>query len=277
MVPWFSTMESRPSPNLPQLIPLWPAGRTPLASAEDGELPRLTYYLPSDEFRTGQSILILPGGGYGMVSTPKEGHRPAQLFAAQGIAAAVLEYRHSPSRHPVPLLDAQRAMRRLRSLALTHGLRPDRVGVMGFSAGGHLAGTVATQPAHPDGLVGDELDPIGAHADFAALIYPVVSLVEPWSHFGSRDNLLGTPHDASLARRLSLENAVTPQTPPMFITHEQLDAVVPVANSLALYAALTAQRVPATLLVTEGDVHGAGLGANQPWGAALLAWLSGTR
>ncbi|AKC81669.1 hypothetical protein IMCC26134_00745 [Verrucomicrobia bacterium IMCC26134] len=270
-------MHTNASPNLPQIIPLWPAGRTPLATAEDGVLPRLTYYLPSDEFRTGQSILILPGGGYSMVSTPKEGHRPAQLFASHGIAAAVLEYRHAPSRHPVPLLDAQRAMRQLRQLALTHGLRTDRVGVMGFSAGGHLAGTVATQAAHPAGLVGDALDNIAAHADLAILIYPVVSLVEPWSHFGSRDNLLGIPADLSLARQLSIEKAVTAHTPPMFITHEQFDKAVPSANSLALYAALTAQNVAATLLVTEGATHGSGLGPNLPWGAALLDWLASHR
>ena len=270
-------METTPSINLPQSIAVWPAGRTPLAGPEDGVLPRLSYYLPSDEYRTGQTILILPGGGYGMVSTPKEGHRPAQFLAAHGIAAAVLEYRHSPSLHPVPLIDAQRAMRHLRRLATAHGLRGDRVGVMGFSAGGHLAGTVATQPAHPAGLAGDELDALSAHADLAALIYPVVSLVEPWSHFGSRNNLLGVPADPALAIQLSVEKAVTAQTPPMFITHEQFDGCVPSANSLALYAALTAHRVPATLLLTEGAVHGSGLGANLPWGAALLAWLAGHR
>lgn len=266
-------METQPSENLPFAIGLWPAARTPLSSAADGVLPRLTYYLPSSEYRTGQTILILPGGGYGMVSTPKEGHRPAQLLAAHGVAAAVLEYRHAPSRYPVPLIDAQRAMRHLRRLATLHGLRPDRVGVMGFSAGGHLAGLVATQAAHPAGLVGDELDAIAAHADLAALIYPVVSLVEPWSHFGSRDNLLGLPTDPSLAHQLSVEKSVTASTPPMFITHDQFDGCVPSANSLALYAALTAQRVPATLLLTEGDSHGGGLGANLPWGAAFVTWL----
>jgi acetyl esterase/lipase len=265
------------SPNLPQIVPLWPAGRPPLSGTEDGVLPRLTYYLPSEEFRTGQTILILPGGGYGMVSTPKEGHRPAQFFAARGIAAAVLEYRHAPSRHPVPLIDAQRAMRHLRWLAATHGLRTDRVGIMGFSAGGHLAGTVATLPAHPAGLVGDELDAIGTHADLAILIYPVVSLVEPWSHFGSRDNLLGIPADPALARQLSLEKAVTAKNPPTFIHHEQFDKVVPCANSLALYSALTEQKVSATLHLTEGDTHGAGLGANHPWAEALLRWLQDHR
>ena len=209
-----------------------------------------------------------------MTSTPKEGHRPAQLLASHGVAAAVLEYRHSPSRHPVPLLDAQRALRKLRQFAGSHGLSPDKVGIMGFSAGGHLAGTAATQPPQPEGLVGDELDEVGAHPDFAVLIYPVVSLVEEFSHFGSRDALLGVPADPDLCLLLSVEKAVTPQTPPMFLAHGQADTGVPPANSLALYAALTAAGVPATMHLYESAGHGFGLGANHPWGDALLDWLA---
>lgn len=258
-------------------MPLWPADKTPFATAEDAGLPTFTFYLPSAEFRTGQSMLILPGGGYWLVSTPKEGHRPAQLLAANGIAAAVLEYRHAPSRHPVPLVDAQRAMRLLRKLAGDHGLDAAKVGVMGFSAGGHLAGTVATQPPHAGGLVGDELDAVSCAADFAVLIYPVVSLVESWSHLGSAKNLLGDPVDPGLARELSVEKAVTPRTPPMFIAHEQFDPVVPSQNSLALHAALTANRVPAVLHVYEGKDHGFGLMANHQWGRELLTWLERRR
>lgn len=137
-------MKARESINLPQQLPLWPGEASPLTSAEDGELPRFTYYLPSDECRTGASVLILPGGGYGMVSSPKEGHRPAMYLSSHGIAAAVLEYRHAPQRHPVPLMDAQRGLRLLRSLASENGLDEARVGVLGFSAGGHLAGSLAT-------------------------------------------------------------------------------------------------------------------------------------
>ncbi len=270
-------MQVHETMNLPAAMPLWPAGKTPFATAEDAGLPTFTFYLPSEEFRTGQSVLILPGGGYGLVSTPKEGHRPAQFLASHGIAAAVLEYRHAPSRHPVPLVDAQRAMRLLRKLAEDHGLNPAKVGVMGFSAGGHLAGSVATQPAHDGGLVGDELDAVSCAADFAVLIYPVVSLVEPWSHFGSAKNLLGDPVDPQSARALSIEKAVTPQTPPMFIAHEQFDPGVPSQNALALYAALTANKVPAVLHVYEGKNHGFGLMANHDWGRDLLTWLERRR
>lgn len=267
-------MHATPSLNLPVAMPPWPAGKTPLATAEDAGLPTFTYYLPSDEYRTGQSVLILPGGGYGSVSSPKEGHRPAQLLAAHGMAAAVLEYRHAPSRHPVPLIDAQRGMRLLRRLAADNSLRTDAVGVMGFSAGGHLAGTVATQPPHEEGLIGDALDGISPAADFAVLIYAVVSLTAPHAHVGSAHNLLGNPPDPALAARLSIDQSVTNQTPPMFIAHMQGDKGVPSMNALALHAELTRHNVPSVLHIYEGDVHGIGLAANHPWGRDLLEWLA---
>ncbi len=267
-------MNTTPSVNLPEIVSLWPAGKVPLAGPEDGELPRLTVYLPSEEYRTGQSVLILPGGGYGMVSTAKEGHRPAQYLNAHGIAAAVLEYRHAPQRHPVPLMDAQRGLRMLRSFVDGHGLSTEQVGVMGFSAGGHLAGSLATQPPVEEGCAGDAVDEISCKPDFAILIYPVVSFTAPYSHFGSRDNLLGVPAEPGLAERLSIEKAVTSDTPRMFLVHAQNDAGVPVANSLVLAQALSDHGVPADLHVYAGGGHGFGMAANHEWGPALLAWLA---
>lgn len=259
--------------NLPCQMRLWPEGRKPFTTGADIGLPTFTYYLPSEEYRTGQSVLILPGGGYGLVSTPKEGHRPAQFLASQGIASGVLEYRHAPSRHPVPLIDGQRAMRLLRDLANTNGLRTDLVGVMGFSAGGHLAGSIATQPEQKQGMIGDELDGVSCAADFAVLIYAVVSLVEPYSHFGSAKNLLGELHDTEIARALSVEKNVTSRTPPMFLAHLQGDTSVPCQNSLELYTALTRNGIPATLHIYEGEGHGFGLAANHPWGRDLTEWI----
>ncbi len=267
-------MKAHPSLNLPQVLPLW-GDSPPLASDADGEFPRFTYYLPSDEYRTGASVLILPGGGYGGVSTPKEGHRLAMLLSAYGVAGAVLEYRHSPQRHPVPLMDAQRGLRFLRSLASSHELDSDRVGVMGFSAGGHLAGSLATQPEVTEGRVSDELDAVSWKPDFAALLYPVVSLTESWSHFGSRNNLLGETPDMAVAEALSIEKAVTADTCPMFLFHTQEDAAVPVQNSLSLAEALTAVGVEVELHVYAKGKHGFGLDRNHPWGQLLTDWIEG--
>jgi len=266
-------MKAHPSINLPQTFPLW-GDQTPYASEEDGDFPRFTYYLPSGEYRTGASVLILPGGGYGLVSTAKEGHRPAMLLSSHGIACAVLEYRHFPQRHPVPLLDAQRGMRLLRFLAREHGLADDCVGVMGFSAGGHLAGSVATQPEVKAGCIGDDLDEVGYAPDFAALLYPVVSMTESWSHGGSRTNLLGEDADPGLSIQLSIERAVSSATPPMFLFHTQEDAAVPVQNSLRLAEALTEAGVDTELHVYAKGVHGFGLDQNHPWGRLLISWLS---
>lgn len=259
--------------NLPAEMAVWPEGTRPHALPEDGELPRLTYYLPSAEFRTGQSVLVLPGGGYNMISAPKEGHRPAQWLAVHGVASAVLEYRHSPHRHPVPLIDAQRAMRILRQLAARHGLDSDRVGCLGFSAGGHLAGTVTLCPPHPDGLVGDAMDSVSCHADFAALIYPVTTFVEEFGHTASRIALLGDPPDPERAAALSHECLVTAGAPPFLLVHGQNDDRVPVANSLSLYAALTSVNAPATLHVYADLPHGVGLAANHRWSRDLIDWL----
>lgn len=272
-------MNAHPSVNLPVSVPVWPEGNRPLAqpavdNSENGTFPNLHLYLPSAEHRTGQTVLILPGGGYSLVSSAKEGHRPAQLLCAHGIAAAVLEYRHSPQRHPVPLLDAQRALRICRQFATENQLDPHQVGVMGFSAGGHLAGTLAMHPDLPEANIGDALDTVSARPDFQILIYPVVSFVEPFSHFGSRDNLLGTPADPRLARDLSLENLVTPQAPPAFLVHAQNDTAVRPENSHLLSQTLTRHGVKTEMhLVPEGG-HGFGLAANHPWGRWLLDWLA---
>jgi len=271
-------MNAHPSVNLPESIPVWPQGATPYASNEDGDFPRLTLYLPSPEYRSGHIVLILPGGGYGGVCTAKEGHRPAMLFSAHGIAAAVLEYRHAPQRHPVPLLDTQRALRVLRGWASQNGLNAEQVGVMGFSAGGHLAGTSATQPDLEEGHVGDSLDAFSSRPDFAALIYPVVSLVDKsFAHFGSRNNLLGENAPEELARSLSVDLAVTEKTPPMFLFHTQADQGVPPMNSLKLYEALTRHKVPSELHIYAEGAHGIGMAANHPWSKLLVDWIQRIR
>lgn len=267
-------MQAHPPINLPQSLTVWPEAQKPFAGPDDQNFPRLTHYLPSDEYRTGQTVLILPGGGYGLVSSAKEGHRPAQLLCSHGIAAAVLEYRHSPQRWPVPLLDAQRALRICRGLAARHGLDTGQIGVMGFSAGGHLAGTLAMHPEIPETRIGDALDPVSSRPDFQILIYPVVSFVQSFSHVGSRDNLLGKPADPALAHALSLENLAGPHAPPAFLLHAQNDTSVPPDNSHLLAQTLTAHSIKTEFhLIPEGG-HGFGLAANHPWGRWLLDWLA---
>ncbi len=268
-------MQTTISENLPFAINVWTENSAPESSATDNGLPRLTYYLPSGEFRTGQSILVCPGGGYQMVSTPKEGHRPAQFLSANGIAAGVLEYRHAPQRHPIPLMDAQRALQIMRQRAgQTEGLSPDAVGCLGFSAGGHLAGTLATHQPLKTNVQSDALGAVRSQPNFLAMIYPVVSLIAPCAHLNSRNNLLGDQCAPELLESLSIELAVDKDTPPCFIAHGQADENVLPENALRLYQSLTRFGVPATMHLYENDGHGFGMGANHPWAHALLEWLS---
>jgi acetyl esterase/lipase len=266
-------MQADPAVNLPRAHPVWAEHAGPYAHPDDGPFPNLHVYLPSKEHQTGQTVLILPGGGYGGLSSAKEGHRPAQLLCAHGIAAAVLEYRHSPQRWPVPLVDAQRGLRLCRRLAAEHGLDPEQVGVMGFSAGGHLAGLLAMHPEHPETNIGDSFDRVSSKPDFQILIYPVVSFVQPFSHCGSRDNLLGTPADPDLAHALSLETLAGPHAPPAFLVHAQNDTSVPPDNSHILAQTLTQHGVKTEFHLVPDGGHGFGLGANLPWGRWLLDWL----
>ena len=173
---------------LPLTIPLWEEN-TPLGADEENGRPQATLYLASQDFRKKTGRRHLPGGGYGMLSVPKEGHRIARFLSSQGISAAVLENRISPYRHPAPLIDAQRAIRTLRHYIAKLDEEAWQVGILGFSAGGHLAGCAATMALVEEGLVGDAIDTQSSKPEFAALIYPVISLTADCAHLGSRDNL----------------------------------------------------------------------------------------
>lgn len=266
-------MERRLIENLPQSVDLWSSNPIPFAADVDGDFPTFTYFLPSKEHRTGQSILILPGGGYHVVSSSKEGTRPAQWLASRGIATAVLEYRHHPQPYPVPLVDGQRAMRMLRHLAISNGLDPEKVGVLGFSAGGHLAGLVSTHPSLDESRAGDALDNISPHPNFTVLIYGVVTLTGPHANEGSRRGLLPEGFDPDLASRLSIENRITSDAPPFFLAHGGNDTVVPVENALLLYRACHANNVPVTLHLYEDFAHGIGMSSNATWTRDLTEWL----
>lgn len=258
---------------LPVTIPLWENG-APYAGEELPGLPRLTLYLPSPEHRTGQSMVVCPGGGYGHLAIAHEGHRVARYVSSHGIAAGVLEYRHAPYRHPVPLMDAQRAIRLMRHFAPQWELDPTQVGILGFSAGGHLTACAATMAPVTENLPGDTIDQLSCRPDFAAPIYAVTSIFEPFAHLGSRQNLLGDrAEDMELVASLSPERHVSENTPPCFLAHTSEDPVVIPEHSIVFYQALRRCNVPAELHIYEKGQHGIGLEKNHPWGPALLGWL----
>jgi acetyl esterase/lipase len=222
-------------------------------------------------------VIICPGGGYGRLSVVREGRDVAARLNAMGVSAFVLRYRLKEYGHPAPLRDALRAVRLVRSRASEWGIRPDRIGILGFSAGGHLAASAATLFDAPEGKTGAALDSVDARPDFAVLVYPVILTEGPHAHEGSRRNLLGDNPDPSLVRRLSLDNQVTARTPPTFLVHTSEDTSVPLENSLAFYAALRRAGVPSELHLFPRGKHGfgldEGLGATSKWMDRVQDWM----
>jgi acetyl esterase/lipase len=259
---------------------LWPAGAPGAKGDEPADKPELHMYRPPQEQATGTAIVVCPGGGYGSLAMDHEGKDVAAWLNNNGIAALVLKYRLGPRyRHPAPLQDAQRAIRIVRHRAAELGIEPNKIGILGFSAGGHLASTAAT---HFDTGRRDADDPIeraSSRPDFAVLIYPVISFTTEFVHAGSRRNLLGENPDAKLAESLSNELQVTDQTPPTFLVHTTEDTAVPPENSLLFYRALRKAKVPAELHIFEKGRHGLGLGPEDPafsaWPKMCITWLRG--
>jgi acetyl esterase/lipase len=207
-----------------------------------------------------------------------EGGEVAEFFSQRGVAAFVLRYRHAPRyRHPIPLQDVTRALRTVRARAEQFRIAPDRIGVMGFSAGGHLAATAATQfvAGNPD--ADDPIEGVSSRPDFAVLCYPVISMDQPFAHLGSRRNLLGENPDAKLVRQLSADQQVTAQTPPTFLLQTDEDQVVSAEHSLLFYRALRQAGVPAELHVFGPGRHGIGLNrgpeSTRGWSDLLIGWM----
>jgi acetyl esterase/lipase len=207
-----------------------------------------------------------------------EGHQVAQWLSELGIAAYILMYRHAPAyRHPTPLRDAQRAIRIVRARADEWGVDVDRVGILGFSAGGHLAASTGTHFDWEDELASDAIGHLSARPDFMVLAYPVISMTESYMHRGSRDNLLGEDASEELAAFMSNEQQVTAETPPTFLFHTTTDQAVPSENSIYLYLALRRAGVDAEMHIYERGRHGVGLAPDDPvlstWPARCEAWL----
>lgn len=256
---------------LPFTQPLWPKEHP--ANTLDN-VPSLTVYRASPEFRTHQFVIVCPGGGYRNLSRDKEGHRPAQLLASHGISAGVLEYRVYPNRYPAPQADVQRAIRLVRAMSEEWDIEVKQIGTLGFSAGGHLAGSAALLPPLEASLARDAIDLQPCSLHFAALIYPVVTFIGHYAHLGSRHNLLGEEASEHEAQSLSLQTLAHDQAPSFFLFHGGMDTSVPPQNSLLLYQALHQQHVPADLHISHPIVHGVGLAGNLPWKQQLLDWLT---
>ncbi len=207
----------------PSVEVLWPGGAPGAKGTADGDIPKLTIYLPDKDKATGAGIVICPGGGYGHLAMDHEGHQIAQWLNSFGVAGFILQYRHRNSGagygHPAPLQDAQRAVRTVRSRAAEWGVKPDRIGILGFSAGGHLTSTAVTHFNDNVYEPRDDIDKASARPDFGVMIYPVISFVEPFTHVGSRRNLLGADASQEMMEKFSNERQVTPETPPCFLVH----------------------------------------------------------
>ena len=262
----------------PALTLLWPDGAPGAVGTDENDKPGVRIYLPPKEKATGAAVVICPGGGYGILATDHEGHQIARWFNSQGVAGFVLQYRHAPKyRHPTPLADAQRAIRLVRAESEKFGISPRRIGIMGFSAGGHLASTAATHFDAGNTAANDPIERVSCRPDFAILCYPVISMTESFGHTGSKRNLLGDNPEAGLVESLSNEKQVTKDTPPTFLFHTGDDSGVPVENSLAFYAALRRAGVPAELHVYQVGPHGVGLAFADPelygWKDRLAAWI----
>jgi acetyl esterase/lipase len=263
----------------PDPVLLWPDGAPDAKGDAEHDTPTIRIYQPPQDEATGCGVVICPGGGYGILAYDHEGHQIAKWFNSIGVTGFVLRYRHSPHyKHPTPLGDAQRAIRYVRANAKKLGVSPQRIGIMGFSAGGHLASTAAT---HFDAGKADAADPIdrqSSRPDFAILGYAVISMTADFGHKGSRRNLIGEDGSDELANLLSNEKQVTSETPPTFLFHTGEDAGVPVENALAFYQALRKAKVPGELHVYQYGPHGLGLAAGAPvvntWKDRLGDWLT---
>lgn len=262
----------------PEEIFLWPDGAPGAKGDADLDRPSIRIYRPKTGTANGAAVAVCPGGGYGVLATDHEGHQIAKWFARNGVTGIVVKYRHtSKYHHPIPLQDAQRAIRMVRHQAKELQIDESRIGIMGFSAGGHLASTVATHFNETQLNADDSIDKHSSRPDFAVLGYPVISLRPPVGHRGSANNLLGKEPSEKMLDHLSNHTQVTAETPPVFLFHTNGDKGVPAENSLQLFSALRKAGVPGEIHVYQDGPHGVGFGEGHPaletWRDHLHTWM----
>ncbi len=261
-------------------FPLWPDAAPGALGHAPTDIPTLTPFLPEKEKATGAAIVICPGGGYGKLA-PHEGAGYARWLSENGVAAFVLKYRLGTNgyHHPAMLQDAARALRTVRARAGEWQIDPHRIGIMGSSAGGHLAATLLTHFDEGKADAGDPIERVSSRPDLGILCYAVITMGDN-TRAGSRTNLLGQNPSPALIDELSNEKHVTKNTPPCFLWHTWEDGAVKVENTLAFAAALRAQGVPFDLHIYQHGGHGMGLGKDapavlHPWAADCIYWLKG--
>jgi len=271
----------------PAVIDIWPEGvpgfradappekDVPAGHVSSVEHPTLTVCLP--ETANGTAVIVCPGGSYANLSFDHEGYVPAHWLNRLGVTAFILKYRLKEYGQPAPLRDVLRAVRLVRSRASEFGVKSDRIGVLGFSAGGHLGASAGTLFDAPEGRTGAALDAVSGRPDFMMLIYPVITMEDPYAHKLSRADLLGQHPSEDLAKRWSLEGQVTKDSPPAFLVAAEDDKTVPVENSLEFYEALRRAGAPAELHVYQKGGHGFGLrpgiGTTSDWPNRAEDWL----
>ena len=269
-----------PLPSLaaePKTELLWPAGAPGAKGTEAKDKPTLIIYLP--EKPSGGAVVVCPGGGYQHLAMDHEGHQIARWLNENGIAAFICDYRQRGKGygHPAPLEDAQRAIRTVRSRAKEFGVDPAKIGILGFSAGGHLTSSAVTHFGKGKVDSKDPIDQVSCRPDFGVLCYPVIAFNEKFTHVGSQNNLLGKDASEDLIKSMSSEKQVTSETPPCFLWHTYEDTGVPPENSVVFYLACIKNKVPAELHVYEKGRHGVGLGkgiaGTENWPTECIAWM----
>jgi acetyl esterase/lipase len=256
--------------------------KTDITSITHVQIPDIAVYLPTKKFATGQAVIICPGGGYEGLSYNLEGTDIARYFNSIGIAGIVLKYRLPSAEscmepHKVPLMDAQRAMRLVRYNAVKWNTDPTKIGIMGFSAGGHLASTLGTHFDYGNKSAVDSVEKQSCRPDFMILVYPVITMSELSTHRGSKRALLGENPDNMLVQYYSNELQVKEDTPPAFLVHANDDSTVPVENSLLMFNALREKKIPVELHILSEGEHGFGLGLDNDhvasWTNSVRLWL----
>jgi acetyl esterase/lipase len=256
----------------------------PIVRVTHVQTPDLRVFLPPKDKATGAAVIICPGGAYRILAIDHEGWQVARWLNSIGVAGVVLKYRVSDKmgdayQHPVPLLDARQAVRLTRAKAADWGIDPQRIGIMGFSAGGHLASTALTLADRPlDGEDPAVFATMAHKPNFGVLVYPVISLVEPWAHRGSGDILLGKSATTEARGQMSTERHVGKDTPPTLLVATQDDTAVPPQNSIAFYQAMLTHGVPGELHIWEKGGHGFGLlpsphPVTSEWPGRVATWL----